>query len=538
MLQTVQQPTFWGCDDGHVATRALKGQVTKPAGEAPALMLQANRAPILRALPRVSLFVVTLGGCGTEGEIGESESAASIEGNNLVLQIDAAIYASALIETSGPDLEPVRVEVAHEGDAPLFVPLSIAEGPERTFSIRLYESPGRLTHTGSLTVEVGPQDTTEATTTLQGRSGPGPLVRIGSTRVEVVAEYDAEGALILRADAFDPEGKPSTRFADARREWSLLSGRGYFDPPDPGDVARFFPLAPFGRDIYHQACLSQFAGGREYRYCNKTFMPPAPPSPVIDISVGENYCALKADGATYCWGQNPFEREEHNLSSIQLLPGGQIFTSLDGGTNTCGMTANGSTYCFGRQVLGDGTPWGSFNPRLVNAPSFIFVDAGGEYSPVTCGVTAAHDLYCWGSNVAGQVGNGTVLGDLNGFVTNPSLVTGGLKVDSVAAGKYHNCALETGTKMLHCWGSGPNGELGYPSSGVTTSPLATGLGPYEEVVASRRVTCVRAMDGKASCFGSNLLSGLGAGEPGCADYRRRRHFHVEVEASALVLVTG
>ena len=96
----------------------------------------------------------------------------------------------------------------------------------------------------------------------------------------------------------------------------------------------------------------------------------------------------------------------------------------------------------------------------------------------TCIISTDGDLYCWGFNNRGQVGNGQICFDWNGYsnpcyngqtgIATPELISlpPGVGVTSVSVGGEHTCA--TGTDGgLYCWGSDMNCRV----TGGDTVPL-------------------------------------------------------------------
>ena len=82
-----------------------------------------------------------------------------------------------------------------------------------------------------------------------------------------------------------------------------------------------------------------------------------------DVGAGSLHtCAVKTDGALYCWGRN---------SDCQ-----------------CGQEASGSIT--GPTPVGMDTDWAR-------------VEGGGQF---TCGLKTSDDLFCWGEGDDGQLGNG------------------------------------------------------------------------------------------------------------------------------------
>jgi alpha-tubulin suppressor-like RCC1 family protein len=77
-----------------------------------------------------------------------------------------------------------------------------------------------------------------------------------------------------------------------------------------------------------------------------------------------------------------------------------------------------------------------------------------------------------------------------------------------------HCCLIGLDSVLRCWGSGPNGELGYPSTAPDPGEpvrAVPGLGRARSVCTGARFTCAVLEDGGTVCFGDNTYGQLGTG---------------------------
>ncbi len=127
------------------------------------------------------------------------------------------------------------------------------------------------------------------------------------------------------------------------------------------------------------------------------------------LSVGQNHaCALKSDGAAYCWGNGGVNNGQ--ATPPRPVPTLLRFTQIaTGSTLFCGIATDGWTYCWGSSSSGQ-TGTGAFSgtvtepTRTVGDISFAQIDAGILQM---CGVALNGRAYCWGSNVEGQLGDGT-----------------------------------------------------------------------------------------------------------------------------------
>ncbi len=237
---------------------------------------------------------------------------------------------------------------------------------------------------------------------------------------------------------------------------------------------------------------------------------------------GSHTCAVMAQGAAYCWGQNVHGQlgigtaDTLAHTSPTAVAGGIRFVSVTaGGQRTCGVTTTGPAYCWGSNAaggLGDGTRKDSAVPAPVaGGLTFAAVSAGGEH---TCGVTTNGAAYCWGSNDSGQLGNDTT--DLScpgvdhGCSKTPLLVLGGLTFRSLSTGTSHTCGVTAGGKA-YCWGANTFGQLGDGSTDDRSRPVLVAGGlAFGSVSTGESHTCGVSSDGRIYCWGRNDRGELGS----------------------------
>lgn len=171
-------------------------------------------------------------------------------------------------------------------------------------------------------------------------------------------------------------------------------------------------------------------------------------------------CGVTISGATYCWGYNQFGQLGNGTTTNSPTPVpvsgvGLTFTAVSlGDFHTCAVRANGAAYCWGGNgsgQFGNGTTTNSTVPVPVSGGlTFTSINTGSGY---TCGITTGGTAYCWGE--AGQLGNGTTTGS-----TAPVPISGGLTFASVSAGHGHVCGVTTSGWSAYCWGNNTSGQLG------------------------------------------------------------------------------
>ncbi len=127
----------------------------------------------------------------------------------------------------------------------------------------------------------------------------------------------------------------------------------------------------------------------------------------------EHSCAIKDNGAIYCWGNN--DEGELGTGDMQLrsMPAAvlsarayaQLFA---GGTTSCAITMNDELLCWGK--LHDETAFGG----MARSPMPFPIDGGHAWKSVdlddalhACGLTTDGTAYCWGANHQGMLGDTT-----------------------------------------------------------------------------------------------------------------------------------
>src|SRR3989442_1361450 len=234
------------------------------------------------------------------------------------------------------------------------------------------------------------------------------------------------------------------------------------------------------------------------------------------ISTGAAHtCATASNQHLYCWGDNASGQTGTGTGDLQeptprlIADPAPYSTVVAGGDHTCGLTAGGGVACWGKNDQGQlgrgGAPGTPSLPAPVATPlRFTALAAGAAH---TCALTAAGAAYCWGGNIAGQLGTGTA----DSLEVTPQPVTGGLSFRVIAAGGAHTCGL-TADSLAYCWGNDSDGELG--DSAMTTQPIATpvlvrgGL-RFADLRAGASHTCGITGTRLVYCWGSGRQGQLG-----------------------------
>src|SRR5262249_31991018 len=130
----------------------------------------------------------------------------------------------------------------------------------------------------------------------------------------------------------------------------------------------------------------------------------------VDAGQGHT-CAIRLDGALFCWGRNS-ENELGDNDGIQIRSPVRVGTDADwlavdaGQNHTCGLRGDRFAYCWGlnnSRSAGNGAPLGIAGADLLEAPTQL--TAPGELSSLrtdtfhTCAVDRSSSAFCWGRNV-------------------------------------------------------------------------------------------------------------------------------------------
>lgn len=232
-------------------------------------------------------------------------------------------------------------------------------------------------------------------------------------------------------------------------------------------------------------------------------------------------CAVRSDGAAYCWGTNEYGGLGVGYRSApgavfptpQKVVGGHQFTAVTTGHyHACAIATDGAAWCWGYNnvgQLGDGTMTSTGTPVLVQGGhEWAELSAGNL---VTCGVTTGGDGYCWGYNGRGALG----IGSLSYATSTPVPVAGGLSFESISIQYDHACGLTTGGDG-YCWGYDWGGQTGQGTTwmdGVLRRPTPAripGL-TFRALDAGWNHSCGVTTSGEGLCWGYNYYGQLGSG---------------------------
>jgi alpha-tubulin suppressor-like RCC1 family protein len=229
---------------------------------------------------------------------------------------------------------------------------------------------------------------------------------------------------------------------------------------------------------------------------------------VVGLAAGSKHtCALRADGAVYCWGDDAYGQLGNGSAPSEPVGGGftpvrvtglaRVVQIAAGGETTCAVVAAGGVHCWGRNHRGQ---LGTAMPEGVGSHLPVFVQLGPVMGPeavevgvgraFACARSASGKVACWGDNAARQVTIANVA--TSPTARAPSVFTAA----QLAVGDAHAC-VRTPAGGLACWGA-----FGTPS------PMPTGVA---RVAAGRDYACVIEGGGETRCWGRAGAPALGFG---------------------------
>jgi len=231
----------------------------------------------------------------------------------------------------------------------------------------------------------------------------------------------------------------------------------------------------------------------------------------------QHFCAIRADGGLYCWGDDAngaLGLGGGTPGALRLLPsrvGSETWSAVSGGdVHTCAIRADRSIWCWGgngHAQLGDGTTAAHATPMRVGAATdWASVSVEGTHS---CAIKTGGTLWCWGDARFGQLGLGIPGADISA----PTQVGTATDWQSVSAGQFHTCGLRGATPDLYCWGFNGSGAVGDGSgSGEEDSPtmITPPTSHWTNVTAGWQSTCASTTVNEY-CWGDDRLIRLGLG---------------------------
>jgi alpha-tubulin suppressor-like RCC1 family protein len=266
---------------------------------------------------------------------------------------------------------------------------------------------------------------------------------------------------------------------------------------------------------------------------------------VVEVAVGNGgTCAVKRDGAVWCWGANDAgqlgqgtnDPRAHGAPTRVALPAATHIAY--GAFHLCALLRDGTVQCWGNNKFGqcgvapamsearcdpgDGIVAAcERRPRAVAGLTGVRALTAGRNH--TCALLADGNARCWGLNDSAQLGNGRAEPD-SAPRPEPTAVVGLADVVQLSAGGSHTCAV-LADGAVRCWGWGDLGQLGgaatTPCTVAGSPPFRCALAPVAvpeltgaaAVAAGRWHTCAVLRAGGIRCAGRNDEGQAGLGGP-------------------------
>jgi len=242
--------------------------------------------------------------------------------------------------------------------------------------------------------------------------------------------------------------------------------------------------------------------------------PPSFLSNVISVGAGASYsCALREDGAAFCWGNNSGGQLGDGTLNSSAIPvavaGGHRFTQIFvGDVAACALTAVGEAYCWGLNFqgqLGTGAAQGAIAAVPTPVAGNLRFRTLGVGLVNTCGIATDGTVWCWGRNNHRQLALAVPLNELS-LVPIPIPATAPLALITLDVGNWAVCGLDA-AQALYCWGS--KGDAGNgPGGEDLLEPTRSGNGElFSAVSLGSLYSCGLAPNGQARCWGQRDLMG-------------------------------
>ncbi|MBL8685020.1 MAG: hypothetical protein JNK05_37940 [Myxococcales bacterium] len=237
-------------------------------------------------------------------------------------------------------------------------------------------------------------------------------------------------------------------------------------------------------------------------------------SQMVDVqSKLDHSCGRRADGTTYCWGENSDDQVGGSgLSAYARLVYGNVTTDsvATGGNFTCGRTG-ARVFCWGSSGSGQlGAPDTTLTSN--SAQAVVGFGAATSVAPAgshTCARVAGR-VVCWGSDTTGAIGF-TRGANPSSVELSGREVPGLTDVVHVTGGSEFSCALRA-SGAVSCWGANASGQLGNGTTTASVAPVVvSGLSDAVEIDAGNTSVCARRASGAVVCWGDNTSGQLGNG---------------------------
>jgi alpha-tubulin suppressor-like RCC1 family protein len=239
---------------------------------------------------------------------------------------------------------------------------------------------------------------------------------------------------------------------------------------------------------------------------------------VSDVAV-----AAPVDTGLVAWGDNNFgsagvgsgDDTINTPTSIAVPPGVTITSVVSGFNDGAAVASNGTAWTWGENgagQLGNGTTNSDPNPTPVEVqspPGVIFTRIAVGVGFMV-GLDSTGAVWAWGDNTAGQLGNGTIVG--NADTPQPVVLPPGVTGAQIAVGDRAGYVL-TADGTMYSWGADDVGQLGIGSTTGDAVPTPTEVAApagvtFESITTRGSSVYARGSDGGDYVWGDNISGNL------------------------------
>lgn len=233
----------------------------------------------------------------------------------------------------------------------------------------------------------------------------------------------------------------------------------------------------------------------------------------LSVSAGGNTtCAIGVDRTLWCWGLLPVAFDPATPGILRweattaptAVPMTGVMSVAVGARHICALTADGAVWCWGDNSfgqLGTANTIASPLPVRTRIKQATALDTGASHS---CAILRDSSVWCWGSNQFHQSGVRSVKPLLIPKRTRAAAAT------ALALGDHFSCVINTDTRV-RCWGRNNTSQLGIPSGSSRIAPVAVRGKGYSSITAGARFACSVRTSGTTWCWGDNEFGQLANG---------------------------
>lgn len=300
-----------------------------------------------------------------------------------------------------------------------------------------------------------------------------------------------------------------------RASTSAQPGPGIVDPPVVTSLAGGWEHSCMVRNasVWCTGINAQGQLGTGTFVRSLAFIPSLATNARLVAAGGDTTCAVTTDAALWCWGTLPtgidpvtqtiLTTDTPTPTRITLPPVRSVAVSA---RHVCALVANGAVWCFGDNSsgqLGDGTTTHSLVPVRALVDSIESLDVSEHHS---CAVRKSGSVWCWGSNFYKRLGHPAAgLFPKPRMVPNVRATTG---ATSVVTGDGFTC-IAAMIGRVQCWGRNNHGQLGRTPGSSRARAHTTTIKKPVSLTAGDEFVCAVTEAGTTWCWGRNDVSQIG-----------------------------